>query len=84
MGRRMVMKECIGHNEVPSSVGGRRSYSILVQFHLFPFVVCHMKNKKNNLHNYHFRISWFEKANLAVNYIGCAPLHLLILAKMMN
>ena len=83
MGRRMVMKECIGHNEVPSSVGGRRTYSILVQFYLFQFVVRYMKNKRI-IYTYHFRISWFEKANLAVNYIGCAPLHLLILAKMMN
>ena len=46
MGRRMVMEGCIGHNEVLSSVGGRRSYSLLVQFHLLQFVVRHMKNKK--------------------------------------
>ena len=46
MGRRMVMEGCIGHNEVPSSVGGRRSYSILVQFYLFQFVVRYMKNKR--------------------------------------
>ena len=48
MGRRMVMEGCIGHIEVLSSVGGRRSYSLLVQFHLLQFVVRHMKNKKNN------------------------------------